>query len=130
MNRTEDNRLADLVAAMKQIRLSNNINMCSAKELHRLKRHLAHALLRLQKRALRAETVSHALVSAISVDFELMKFRDILRKLSTSIVALGTDVTVFEQVVSYYMYLFGQMDCYWTAWSMKPHCAALTRSSL
>jgi hypothetical protein len=111
--RTEDNRLADLVAAMKQIRLSNNINMCSAKELHRLKRHLAHALLRLQKRALiRAETVSHALVSAISVDFELMKFREILRKLSTSIVALGTDVTVFEQVVSYYMYLFGQKDCY------------------
>src|SRR6185312_3175129 len=41
--RTAAHRLAEVVTAMKQIRLSNNINMCSAKDLHKLKQHLAHA---------------------------------------------------------------------------------------
>jgi hypothetical protein len=107
--RKDDHRLYDLVIAMKQVRLSNNINMCSPKELNRVRHHLAQHLFQLKERALtRAESLSQALVNGFSVDFEVAKFREILRELSVSIVALGTDVTVYEQVVSYYMHLFGQ----------------------
>ena len=43
---------------------------------------------------------------AVSSDFDATRFRNTLRELSTRIVALGTDFTVFEQVVSYYLYLY------------------------
>jgi hypothetical protein len=44
--------------------------------------------------------------AAISA-FEVKRFRHWLRTLSSTIVKLGTDVTIFDQVVSYYLYEFG-----------------------
>ena len=72
-----------------------------------LKQQLARNLLSLQTRAREnSERLSRALVNSVA-NFEAKKFRDILRALSKRIVYLGTDVTVFEQVVSYYLYEFG-----------------------
>ena len=51
-------------------------------------------------------------MQALSVNFDAAIFRETLRELSTSIVTLGTDITVFAQVASYYLHLFGQRDCY------------------
>ena len=108
-----DKHISNIITAMKTVRLSNNINMCATRELRHLKYSLVDGLFRLQKRALAtSDTLSRALVNAISSDVQTLTLRDILRKLSKSIVALGTDVTVFEQASSYYMYLFGDKNCY------------------
>lgn len=110
--RKDDHRLYNLIIAMKHVRLNHNLNMCPAKELNRVKLHLARCLFQLQERALNtAERLSQALVDAFSANFEVAKFRESLRELSVSIVTLGTDVTVYEQVVAYYMHLFGEKNC-------------------
>ncbi len=108
-----DKQVPAMISAIKKVQTNNNANMCDRSELRRLEHHLVQSLHQLQKRSLDyAETTSQALVAAISVDFNIDSFRTILRKLASKIVALGTDVTVFEQVVSYYLHLFGQDNCY------------------
>jgi len=108
-----DSRLPDLIGAMKHIQISNNINMCDRKELRRVEHHLVQGLFELQKRsASYAENAARTLVEAVSVEFDAVKFRETLRRLSGNMVALGTDVTVFDQAVSYYNHLFGQKGCY------------------
>ena len=103
----EEDRLPQLARAIRSVRVTNNVNMCSAKELHELKQRLVRNLLILQTRAQDdSERLAQALVSAIS-DFEVKRFRQWLRTLSSNIVKLGTDVTIFDQVVSYYLYEFG-----------------------
>jgi hypothetical protein len=108
-----DTRLPSLVRAMKNIQINNNMNMCDRKELRRLEHHLVQSLFQLQTRsASYAESAARTLVEAVSVEFDAVKFRETLRDLSGNMVALGTDVTVFDQAVSYYNHLFGQTDCY------------------
>jgi hypothetical protein len=103
----EEDRLPHLARAIRSVRLTNNVNMCSTRELNELKQQLVRNLYALQKRAQDdSERLSEALVSALS-DFEVKKFRQWLRTLSSNIVKLGTDVTIFDQVVSYYLYEFG-----------------------
>jgi hypothetical protein len=107
----EEDRLPQLARAIKTVRLTNNVNMCSTRELNELKQELVGNLLALQKRSQEdAERFSLALVSAIS-DFDAKRFRQWLRALSLNIVKLGTDVTIFDQVVSYYMYEFDGKQC-------------------
>ena len=103
----EEDRLPELARAIRTVRLTNNVNMCSARELHKQKQRLVRNLLALQTRAQEdSERLAQALVSAIS-DFEVRRFRQWLRTLSSNIVKLGTDVTIFDQVVGYYLYEFG-----------------------
>jgi hypothetical protein len=107
----EEDRLPRLARAIKSVRVTNNVNMCSTRELHELKQQLVRNLLGLQSRAQEdSERLSQALVSAISA-FEVKRFRQWLRTLSSNIVKLGTDVTIFDQVVSYYLYEFGGKEC-------------------
>jgi hypothetical protein len=97
-----------MVRAMKDLRVTNNLTMCGAREMQDLKQGLVRQLFLLQTRARKnSERLSRALVNSLA-NFDAKKFRDVLRELSKSIVDLGTDVTVFEQVVSYYLYEFGQ----------------------
>ena len=108
-----DTRLSDLITAMKKLQINNNANMCSRAELRRLERDLVQRLFQLQKRSVMyLDNASKGLVQALSVNFDAAVFRQTLRDLSTSIVTLGTDITVFAQVASYYMHLYGQRDCY------------------
>jgi hypothetical protein len=108
-----DARLPDLIRAMKNVKLNNNVNGCDRKELRRIEHHLVQCLLELQKRSsTSSETAIRALVNAVSVQFDPVKFREALRQLSPSIVTLGTDVTVFDQAVSYYNHLFAQKGSY------------------
>jgi len=103
--------LPQVARAIRTVRLTNNVNMCSGKELNDLKQQLVRDLLALQRRAQDdSERLSQALVSALS-DFEVKRFRHWLRTLSSNIVKLGTDVTIFDQVVSYYLYEFGGKQC-------------------
>jgi hypothetical protein len=107
----EEDRLPQVARAIRTVRLTNNVNMCSGKELNDLKQQLVRDLLALQRRAQDdSERLSQALVSALS-DFEVKRFRHWLRTLSSNIVKLGTDVTIFDQVVSYYLYEFGGKQC-------------------
>jgi len=110
VNREAD-RLPKLARAIKAVRLTNNVDMCSVSELNELKQQFLRNLIALQNRAQQDyERLSQALVSALS-NFEAKKFRHWLRTLSSNIVKLGTDVTTFDQVVSYYLYEFGGKDC-------------------
>jgi hypothetical protein len=107
----EAGRLALLARAIKTVRLTNNVNMCSVSELQELKQQFVRNLHALQNRANEDyQRLSQALVSALS-NFEATQFRQWLRALSSNIVKLGTDVTTFDQVVSYYFYEFGGKDC-------------------
>lgn len=108
-----DGALFKLVAAMKKLQINNNANMCSRAELRRLERELVQHLFQLQKRSVTyLENASRVLMQALSLNFDPVIFRETLRKLSSSIVTLGTDITVFAQVASYYMHLFGKRDSY------------------
>jgi hypothetical protein len=107
----EADRLPQLARSIKTVRLTNNVNMCSVSELQELKQQLVRNLHALQNRAHEDyERLSQDLVSALS-NFEANKFREWLRALSSNIVKLGTDVTTFDQVASYYLYEFGGKDC-------------------
>jgi len=107
----ETDRLPKLAREIRTARLTNNVNMCSLSELNDLKQQLIRNLLALQTRAHEDyERLSQALVSALT-KFEAKKFRQWLRMLSSNIVKLGTDVTTFDQVASYYLYEFGGKDC-------------------
>jgi hypothetical protein len=107
-NRVDDGSISRMVRAMKDLRVTNNLTMCGAREMQDLKQGLVRQLFLLQTRARKnSERLSRALVNSLA-NFDAKKFRDVLRELSKSIVDLGTDVTVFEQVVSYYLYEFGQ----------------------
>jgi hypothetical protein len=108
-----DKRLSNLITAMKKLQINNNANMCSRAELRRLERDLVQRLFQLQKRFVTyLDDASQGLVHALSVNFDAVIFRETLRKLSTNIAVLGTDITVFTQVASYYMHLYGRRDCY------------------
>jgi hypothetical protein len=108
-----DGRLPYLVSAMKNVKISNNLNSCDRKELRRVEHHLVQCLLELQKRsATSSESAIQSLVNAVSVQFDAVTFRESLRQLSPKIVTLGTDVTVFDQAVSYYNYLVTQKGSY------------------
>ena len=103
----EEDRVPELARAIRMARVSNNVNMCSARELHELKQQLVRNLIALQSRAQDdSERLSQTLVRAIA-NFEMKRFRQSLRELSANIVKLGTDVTIFDQVVGYYLYEFG-----------------------
>jgi hypothetical protein len=103
--------LPQLARAIKTVRLTNNVNMCSASELQDLKHQFIRNLNGLQNRAHDDyERLSQALISALS-NFEANKFRQWLRALSSNIVKLGTDVTTFDQAATYYLYEFGGKTC-------------------
>ena len=107
----EADRLPQLARAIKAVRLTNNVNMCSVSELQDLKHQFIRNLNGLQNRAHDDyERLSQALVSALA-NFEVSKFRQWLRALSSNIVKLGTDVTTFDQAATYYLYEFGGKNC-------------------
>ena len=109
--RRETDRLPQLARAIRTVRVTNNLNMCTPVELHELKQKLVRNLHALQNRAQEDyERLSQALVSALS-NFEANKFQQWLRALSSNIVKLGTDVTTFDQAVSYYLHEFGGKEC-------------------
>jgi hypothetical protein len=99
-------RMIDTIKVLK-IQLSHGIN--EQKEIRRLERRIAKNLFTLNERATAyVNSTASALMSAVSSESDVNAFRDILRELSTKIVALGGDFTVFEQVISYYQFLYKQ----------------------
>jgi hypothetical protein len=99
-------RMIDTIKLLK-LQLSHGVN--GQKEVRRLERRIAKNLFALNERATAyVDTTASALMSAVSSESDVNAFRDVLLELSTRIVALGSDFTVFEQVISYYQYLYKQ----------------------
>jgi hypothetical protein len=108
-----DGKLPYLISAMQNVKLNNNVTGCDRKELRRIERHLVQCLVALKNRSsTSSERAIQSLVKAVSVQFDAVTFRESLRQLSPTIVNLGTDVTVFDQAVSYYNFLVGQKGAY------------------
>jgi hypothetical protein len=99
--------LTRMIETIKLLKIQYSPGVTGPKEIRRLERRIAKNLFALNERA-RAfvNSTSSALMGAVSSESDVNAFRDVLLELSTRIVALGSDFTVFEQVISYYQYLY------------------------
>ena len=103
-----DAQLAKLISAIKSIKLNTGYGIADTRERRRLEHHIVMRLFHLKERVVGyVENTSRALVEAVSC-FNAPVFRETLREVSSKIVALGTDFTMFDQVASYYFYLYGK----------------------
>ena len=99
--------LTRMIETMKIIRINFSHGINSQKEIRSLERRIAKNLFALNERAMGyVNSTAAALMDAVSSDVDVNAFRSLLRELSSHIVALGSDFTVFEQVIAYYQYLY------------------------
>jgi len=99
--------LVRMTEAMKAIKIHSSHGMSSFKVLHNLERRIARNLFKLKHRACTyVDNTASALINTVSSQFDAKTFRKTLLELSPKIVAVGTDFTVFDQIVSYYNYLY------------------------
>jgi hypothetical protein len=99
--------LTRMIETMKLIRINFSHGVTSQKEIRSLERRIAKNLFTLNERAMTyVNSTATALMDAVSSELDVNAFRTLLRELSSHIVALGSDFTVFEQVIAYYQYLY------------------------
>jgi hypothetical protein len=99
--------LTRMIETITLLKIQRSHGVSSQKEIRRLERRIAKNLFALNERATAyVNSTASALMGAVSSEMDVNTFRDILRELSTKIVTLGSDFTVFEQVIAYYQYLY------------------------
>jgi hypothetical protein len=99
--------LTRMIETMKLIKVNFSHGSASQAEIRRIERRIAKNLFALNERAMAyVNSTAAALMDAVSKELDVTVFRNLLRELSSHIVALGSDFTVFEQVIAYYQYLY------------------------
>ena len=96
-----------MMETMKLIKVNFSHGVTGQKEIRRIERRTAKNLFTLNGRVTAyVNSTARALMDAVSKELHVNAFRNLLRELSTHIVALGNDFTVFGQLIAYYQHLY------------------------